>query len=119
MMDHVSDILNDAKYRFYDVMDRMRYHTTGEQPQEEIEDLHCYSMDLEIEMAQLLAQEIDQRIRKGMAVDDLVTGAENLGLIQPVEFKLILPEPLVPVHKKFITEITPEDLQRWKLDSTS
>ncbi len=118
-MSHIRDILDDARYRFYDIADRMKYLATGEDPGYELEDLNFYSQDLELEMAKALAQEIDQRIRKGMAINDLVTGAEDLGLIKSVEFRLVLPKPPVPVHREFITEITPEDLRRWKLDGTT
>ncbi len=119
-MSHIRDALDDTKYWVYDIMDRMRYHTTGEEPpNKEITDFCCYSIDLDFNLARMLAEEIDYKIREGMSLSESMIKAEDAGLITPVEFKLILPKPPVPVHREFITEITPEDLRRWKLDGTT
>lgn len=111
----LADVFDAAMDRFDDIVDRMRYHTIGEQPPDDWDNqYHCfYGQELEIDLAYSLAKEMTYRIDETLTGHRALSSTEDLNLIQPVEYKIILPEPLVPVHRAFITEITPEDLRRW------
>lgn len=122
IIDPILDAWDETKYRFYDVMDRMRYHTTGEAPSEDDWDnqYHCfYGQELEIELTDALAKEISDNVDRDFARHQKLVDLDTkpgAGLIQPIEYKIILPKPPVPVYQHFITEITPEDLIRWNSD---
>lgn len=119
MNNTIQNSLDKFRRRFLErISDRLSYHAGGD-PVEEWEylgNLNFYGMDVEVEMGRALANEIDQKIRDGMRVDDSILFGQG-NLIQPVEIKLILPEPPVPVHKSLLGSLTQEDIKRWKYTS--
>ena len=114
MKDTIQSSLDKIRYDFIDeIHRRLLYHAGGELPEWCYwDDLSFYSEDLGIELAQALANEIDQQIMDGMRLPPHLITSGNL--IQPVEYKLILPEPPVPVHQSFVTTVTQDDIERWR-----